>query len=725
MKKFLSAILCASMLFCTAVSAMEFKVGDTVGIVTGSYSIPVTKSPRAGGSEIMVYPGSTVKVLKSYVKGTGKDTFHKVRLEDGTSGYILAYVNGKDTLEIKTVVEDEPDDKEDTSAEDNKTENPTNTTEPVKYGHDIDMNFLADYIYGGSKAQTGKDFDSNRKLPKEWRMHECPESLPIVAKAIIHVGDEGKLSSVRASFYPGKAPGNYHERRLAELKAIGYDPVVPQPKGNADTAFYCMASSEFDVVAYNENWVAVWSFGGVDTSRGRGANCLASSGIQYGSWKSGVYFIPRQYCYLLDINNQINYTPQLQGRGKATGPLMVKTTPDYGDYVKSGVYKINQSFPIVNAVPENGHYKIYYKNGLYYVDTEYVNLQLSGVKTSDINYIAAVNASAGTALIQTGADGETVAKAKNGASIDVIQKDCGNGYSKIWFNSKECYIKTEHLTNFQSTPKASGLAQLSAPLGTLAVDSLYADKGQPIYSAEELELLQNTNYGNINDTDMMLQYIKLKDNVTKLWESEWVNVYKIEDFQSGSDPRFSQIVSGKIYTIVYDGTIHYIVQPDNQKETFTYYPGSGYSKTTAANTQELYVDTEKYSASAYNINDNNYFKLRDIAKMFDGTIKCFDIEYDGETNTIDMVSLIPYTPVGGELTPGDGVQRTAYSSTAFLTYDGTPIKATCYNIDGNNYFKLRDITDALDCRVEWDDKDELIKVYTSLPAHDDPSEPVG
>ena len=60
-----------------------------------------------------------------------------------------------------------------------------------------------------------------------------------------------------------------------------------------------------------------------------------------------------------------------------------------------------------------------------------------------------------------------------------------------------------------------------------------------------------------------------------------------------------------------------------------------------------------------------------------------------------------------------------------MTYDGIPIKAACYNIDGNNYFKLRDVTDALDCRVEWDSNNQLIKVYTSLPAYADPNEPVG
>ena len=57
--------------------------------------------------------------------------------------------------------------------------------------------------------------------------------------------------------------------------------------------------------------------------------------------------------------------------------------------------------------------------------------------------------------------------------------------------------------------------------------------------------------------------------------------------------------------------------------------------------------------------------------------------------------------------------------------DGTKINGAAYMINGNNYFKLRDVTDALDCRVEWDSNNQLIKVYTSLPAYADPNEPVG
>lgn len=71
------------------------------------------------------------------------------------------------------------------------------------------------------------------------------------------------------------------------------------------------------------------------------------------------------------------------------------------------------------------------------------------------------------------------------------------------------------------------------------------------------------------------------------------------------------------------------------------------------------------------------------------------------------------------------VSVSAVDSETVKTSASEKYSTWAYNIDVSNYFKLRDITDSLDCRVEWDDKNQLIKVYTSLPASDDPSEPVG
>lgn len=725
MKKVFSTLLAAIMVFtmlAVPVFATDIEDGSEAYVTVGSMN--VTKNPTPSGSISVVYQNEKLTVLEAYINGKDQiaDNYHKVQLKDGTIGYVYAYANRKDTLEAAEDFEEKL--------------NESLKSDDEKYQHAINMVFLADYIYGGSKTTEGEEMNFYAKVPTEWVRHKRPVSLPLVGKAVIHIGDEGKFGSVKASFYPGNPPINYHSKRLDELKEIGYDPPFAEKsrtEANANTAFYAGATSEFDVVGYNEDWVAIWSEGGVDESRGTIRQCGEKDGTAFTSWKPAVYFVPRKNCYILDINNQVTTPPEIEAVGKATAPLMVKTTPDSTDYVKSGVYKINQSVQIVDATPQNGHYKIYYKHGLYYVESKYVNIQLANTEKPLISYKAEANADCDIS------DGSSV---KKGAVIDVIEKDYDGTNSKIWFNSKVCYIPTSNLADFTKTPSADDVAKLGAPIGVLSVDTPWGEWGALTYSAEGLAKLKEYRFGYINvDMDKSLEYNEwVRSNngeINKIENKEWVNVYGIEEFSFDRDEDMRNIpgidsseiepwiITGKIYTIYYNGEIRYLVQEDESQETFTYYPGNGFSKNSVAKTQTICLDSRKYNTVAYNIDDNNYFKLRDIAQILNGTIKTFDVKYDGATNSIDMLSFYDYTSVGGELTPGDDVTRTAFSSSAFLTLDGVPIKATCYNIDGNNYFKLRDITDVLDCRVDWEEKNQTIWIIPGMTAYDDPNEAVG
>ncbi len=725
LKKILTAVLCTFMLLCTVVSAAEIKAGDTAYVTYGG-TVNVTKKPAYSGAICAVSKGTKVTVLEPYVVGEDNRKFHKIQLSDGSVGYILAYTTARETTPILEAGE--------TAEKDLNKQWAASDTD--KYQHAIEMTFLSDYIYGGSKTTEGKERNFYAKVPTEWVRHDRPASLPLVGMAIVHIGDEGKIGSVKASFYPGNPPINYHSKRLDELKEIGYDPPFAEKTrtdANANTAFYATTTNEFEVVAYNENWVAIWSEGGVDESRGTIRQCGEKDGTAFTSWKPAVYFLPRKNCYILDINNQVATAPKIEAVGKATGLLMVKTTPDDKDYVKSGVIKINQSLQIADAAPQNGHYKIYYKKGLYYVNAKYVNMQLANTSKPTTQYKAIAAADFDIS------DGSSV---KKGAAIDVIEKDCDGTNSKIWFNSKECYIPTSNLDEFTKTQSAAETAALGTPIGVLSVDTPWGEWGELTYSAEGLAKLKEYRFGYINaDMNKMTEYTNWvasnNGDINKIHDREWVNVYGIEEYSFDRDEDMRSlpdvdpadiepwIITGKIYTIFYNGEIRYLVHEDDKQDTFTYYPGNGFSKNSVAKTQTVCLDSRKYNTVAYNIDDNNYFKLRDIAKILDGTIKTFDIKYDSATNSIDMLSFYDYTSVGGELTPGDGIERTAFSSSAFLTLDGVPIKATCYNINDNNYFKLRDITDALDCRVEWDEKTQMIWVIPARTAYDDPDEIVG
>lgn len=56
-------------------------------------------------------------------------------------------------------------------------------------------------------------------------------------------------------------------------------------------------------------------------------------------------------------------------------------------------------------------------------------------------------------------------------------------------------------------------------------------------------------------------------------------------------------------------------------------------------TSAVYVDGQQISAAAYNINNHNYFKLRDIAAAVD-----FGVTYDGATDSIYINTSVGYTP---------------------------------------------------------------------------------
>jgi len=136
-------------------------------------------------------------------------------------------------------------------------------------------------------------------------------------------------------------------------------------------------------------------------------------------------------------------------------------------------------------------------------------------------------------------------------------------------------------------------------------------------------------------------------------------------------------------------------------------------------TSKVLVNGKVVEFEAYNINGYNYFKLRDLAQAVNNTEKNFEITWDGKNNAINLFSNKPYTPVGGELAKGDGKAKIATPTTSKIYKDGEEISLTAYLINGNNYFKLRDIAKAFDIGVTWDGETNTIVIDTSISYVDD------
>ena len=125
------------------------------------------------------------------------------------------------------------------------------------------------------------------------------------------------------------------------------------------------------------------------------------------------------------------------------------------------------------------------------------------------------------------------------------------------------------------------------------------------------------------------------------------------------------------------------------------------------------VNGKEVAFDAYNISDNNYFKLRDIALQISGTEKQFEVQWDEAADSILLTSGMPYTAVGGEMAAAGTAPRNAKLTQSAVILDGEEVSFTSYNILDNNYFKLRDLGQAFDFDVSWDEASQTITIDTS------------
>ena len=130
-----------------------------------------------------------------------------------------------------------------------------------------------------------------------------------------------------------------------------------------------------------------------------------------------------------------------------------------------------------------------------------------------------------------------------------------------------------------------------------------------------------------------------------------------------------------------------------------------------ASPQSLRIDGEAKTAEYYNINGENYFKIRDLAALLSGTANQFGVEYDKAARTIVVTTGAAYVPVGGELTVGGSDVSTVVLSDQTLRIDGVERALRAYNIGGYNFFRLQDLK-LLGFDVAYDAASDTILVTT-------------
>ena len=119
--------------------------------------------------------------------------------------------------------------------------------------------------------------------------------------------------------------------------------------------------------------------------------------------------------------------------------------------------------------------------------------------------------------------------------------------------------------------------------------------------------------------------------------------------------------------------------------------------------QSLEVDGRNVVCEKYNIDGSNFFKLRDLAWLLNGTDSQFDVGWDAGARRVTITTNHAYTaPDGHELEQRGDLSGLAQPSAQTIEIDGAVRSdLTVWNIGDSNFFRLRDLGRALGFDVDY------------------------
>ena len=128
--------------------------------------------------------------------------------------------------------------------------------------------------------------------------------------------------------------------------------------------------------------------------------------------------------------------------------------------------------------------------------------------------------------------------------------------------------------------------------------------------------------------------------------------------------------------------------------------------------QPLTVHGETKEIDHYNISGYNYFKLRDLACLLNGTGNAFNVDYDSATRSISLITGAAYTPIEGDLQVGKDLSATVTLSNQSVTVNGEAANITAYNIGGNNFFKLAALAPFIGFELSYNEAERTVQIVT-------------
>ena len=191
-----------------------------------------------------------------------------------------------------------------------------------------------------------------------------------------------------------------------------------------------------------------------------------------------------------------------------------------------------------------------------------------------------------------------------------------------------------------------------------------------------------------------LTSVTIPSSVTRIGGGVFAKCKNFTDvYYGGTEAQWKAIEMKKNNEILKNAKIHYNSDISNQ-------PQQTAGTTANPTNDKLEVNGAAQNPTVYKIGGSNYFKIRDVAAVLNGTEKQFAVGYAGGKVTADSGQA--YEANGKELAGPPAAAKDATSSNDTIVINGVETDVTVYKIGGSNYFKLRDLGKALNFYVGWE-----------------------
>ena len=130
--------------------------------------------------------------------------------------------------------------------------------------------------------------------------------------------------------------------------------------------------------------------------------------------------------------------------------------------------------------------------------------------------------------------------------------------------------------------------------------------------------------------------------------------------------------------------------------------------------QQVKLNDEIVNVAGYMVEDSNYYKIRDIAAVLNNTKAKFNVSYNTEKKSVEITTGESYMIENADLNSSKVEAKTVLKGNQKVFINGKETNLQSYLINGNNYFKLRDLGTTLNFEVNFDDPTKTVLMNSEL-----------